>query len=145
MWGFGVGIAVACVAAWACTLAWVDAREHRLPDVLTLPGVLVAWAVAAVLEPGWILGGLGWSACYGLCALWGRGMGGGDVKLAASLGVAVAVWGVLAWWVAVAAASALSVVFMLATRRRAVAHGPAMLLAAAAVWGLGMCPGWLPW
>jgi leader peptidase (prepilin peptidase)/N-methyltransferase len=74
---------------------WIDLDFQLLPDVLTLPGTLIA--LAAVLPqaggPHWAL--LGIAVGSGLLWLlaWGyfrvrkiEGMGGGDIKLAAMFG-----------------------------------------------------------
>src|SRR5699024_12690530 len=81
----GIGGAV----GWAAALVIFDVRQRRLPDFLTVP--------AAGLALGWIGFTWQWHALWGL--LWpvlylamaalsnGQGMGGGDIKLAVSLGV----------------------------------------------------------
>src|SRR5699024_68996 len=76
-------------AVWSVALIIYDVRQRRFPDFLTLP--------AAALALGWIGCTLQWHALWGLLrsALYlflalasnGRGMGGGDIKLAVSLGV----------------------------------------------------------
>lgn len=118
----GLGV----VVCWSLGLLLIDVTRHRLPDALTLPACLVA-AVACVFEPSGIWGFM-WPACY---LLVGRGIGGGDIKLALPLGVAVAV---LAGPAAVIAAMALAALFTVvvaaALRRKAIPHGPSMILAA---------------
>lgn len=97
------------LTGWAVALCWWDIRARRLPDWLTLPAIPVTWIAAAFSVPWVILGGLGWSLSYLVLAIWRGGIGGGDIKLAASLGVLVA--GVGGWaglLVAVAGASLLS-------------------------------------
>ena len=85
------------IALWGfllVALMWIDLDFQLLPDVLTLPGTLIAIA-AAVLGPGTrhaLLGmlmgaGLLWlvaQACLRVRKV--HGMGGGDVKLAAMFG-----------------------------------------------------------
>lgn len=80
-------------------------------------------------DPWWILGGIMWWLLYVLLP----GFGGGDGKLAASLGALALAHGVAAWCGAVVGASIITVVIGLITRQRAVAHGPGMLCATAAV------------
>jgi leader peptidase (prepilin peptidase)/N-methyltransferase len=90
----------------------IDIREHRLPDAIVLPAGL---AVAALFGLAAALTGhtasLGRAACGGLAlfavyltlrALHPAGLGGGDVKLAALLGL------VLGWhgWAPLAAGAA---------------------------------------
>ncbi|SDS00659.1 prepilin peptidase [Corynebacterium timonense] len=116
----------ACAVLWSTALACVDVTQRRLPDALTLPAGALALAWCVVRPVG--LWGLVWPVLYLLPA---RGIGGGDVKLAVSLGVAVACTAGPVWvLVAVAAASALTLAAAALTRSAAVAHGPAMLAAA---------------
>lgn len=122
---------MAFAAAWSAALALYDVSRHRLPDALALPaGALAlaacAWHPAALWGCAWPLGYL----------LLGRGIGGGDIKLALPLGIAVA------WWagpVGVIAAIGLSGLLSAGAAALAgagrVAHGPAML---AAAWAVGL-------
>lgn len=122
-----VGLAVAVLAFWAAALCWWDLRFRRLPNWLTLPAIPLTWFPAAFFDPQVILGGLGWSALYLALASWRGGLGGGDIKLAASLGV-LAAWadGAAGVLVAVAAASVISLLGALLSRQRSVPHAPAM-------------------
>ncbi|MFD9567829.1 prepilin peptidase [Streptomyces sp. NPDC059994] len=88
-------------------LAAVDARVHRLPDVLTVPLAATAAALlgAAALAPhhegSWghaLLGGLALGGAYFVLFLVNpAGLGFGDVKLAVGLGVVLGWygWGIL--------------------------------------------------
>lgn len=94
----GVSPILPLIAIWGfllVALMWIDLDFQLLPDVLTLPGTLIA--LAAVLPqaggPHWAL--LGIAVGSGLLWLlaWGyfrvrkiEGMGGGDIKLAAMFG-----------------------------------------------------------
>jgi leader peptidase (prepilin peptidase) / N-methyltransferase len=81
---------------WLLALGWIDLRSWLLPDVLTLPLIIVGLAVTVALDPdqltqhavGAALGFLGLAAIAALYrALRGReGLGGGDAKLLASSG-----------------------------------------------------------
>lgn len=122
-----MGLAAGVV--WAIILAGIDTCFRRLPDVLTLPAILVVWGWAAVAEPWWILGGVIWACTYFLMS----GFGGGDIKLAASLGVLAAAHGVLGWCAAVGGASIITMMAGMLTRSPTVAHGPGMLAATFAV------------
>lgn len=131
----GIG-AVALAAVWSVGLSLVDATSHRLPNPFTVPAALCAF-IACALHPQ-LAWGLIWPAGY---LLLGRGIGGGDIKLAAPLGVAVCAFAGLP---GVLAAVALSGLFTAAAglllRAPRVAHGPAMLAAAwivPALWHLG--------
>ena len=116
----------ALAAVWTVALAMIDGEERRLPNALTLPAAAAA-VVACVIEPsGWI--GLIWPALYVVA---GRGIGGGDVKLAVPLGVALALLGGAgAVLTGILLASMFTVVFLVLTRRNTAAHGPSMLAAA---------------
>ncbi|WCZ39010.1 prepilin peptidase [Corynebacterium jeddahense] len=122
---------IALAAVWTAVLCASDLKRRRLPDGCTVPPAL-AGIVGCVAAPhcAW---GLVWPALY---LLLGRGFGGGDVKLAVSLGVACAA---LAGPTGVLAAMGLSGLLTVASaalrRERVVAHGPAML---AAAWAVGL-------
>lgn len=126
-------------------LAAVDARTQRLPDVLTLPfaAAVAVLLGAARLAPGahgsWtgaLLGGAALTAVYFVLFLINpRGMGFGDVKLAASQGLALGWYG---WDVLLAGAFLGFLLFVCyglglvlarrAHRRTPVPLGPFMLL-----------------
>ncbi|MGO3361182.1 MAG: prepilin peptidase [Corynebacterium sp.] len=128
----------AVVLVWALALAVWDFRHRRLPDILTLPAVPVVWAAAIVTGHGWaVLGGLGW---FLVCVLPGlvsarMRVGGGDAKLALSLGaVALGTGGVAGLLLAVGGASLVTLVIAGVTGRGGgVPHGPGMLLATGTV------------
>ena len=121
-----------CVAAiWTIALVVVDMRERCLPNVWTVPAVVLALIVCLVEPAGWW--GWLWPAVY---LFSGRGIGGGDVKLAVPLGVVLAIVGGLgAVLVGMLLASGFSLIYMLVRRRRSAAHGPSML---AAAWLVGL-------
>lgn len=130
------------VLAWAGTLTVYDIRYRRLPDWLTLPAVPVAWVVVVLLGHGWaVVGGVAW---FLLCVLPGMlsvrlRAGGGDAKLALSLGaVATAAGGAVGLAATIAAASVMTLLFALfpTVRSAALPHGPGMLGATAAVTGV---------
>ena len=122
------------VAAWLVALSVIDARRHRLPNALTLPGAVVIVAAAAGV-------GHGGAALAGGAALFGvylavhlaspAAMGAGDVKLALGLGALTGAFGVGAWLVAALGAQLLTVAGAVLIRRRVLPHGPAMCAAAA--------------
>ena len=76
------------VAAVTPELIRVDLREHRLPNRLVVPGLVVA-LVAGVLQMSWVplVAGLAYGGFLLLLGLTG-GVGMGDVKLATLLGLA---------------------------------------------------------
>lgn len=132
-------------AGWATALIIYDVRQRRLPDFLTVP--------AAVVALGWIGFSLQWHALWGL--IWpvlylclamlsnGQGMGGGDIKLAVSLGVVIVKHsGVFALLVAIGLTSVIALVWGLFLQAKATEissdyadppNGPAMLFATAIV------------
>ncbi|AIJ33657.1 hypothetical protein CIMIT_06870 [Corynebacterium imitans] len=116
-------------AVWSAALCLYDLRWRRLPNPLTVPPALACLFVC-VAAPGFAWG-LVWPALYFVA---GRGIGGGDVKLAVTLGVVLmALGGLGAVLAAVALSGAATVVLGLALRRPRLAHGPQMLGAAWAV------------
>ncbi|WP_420099131.1 prepilin peptidase [Corynebacterium sp.] len=138
----GGSVVAAGVGAWAGALVVQDLRHRRLPDALTLPAVPVVWTVTVVHGAGWaVLGGLGW--CL-LCILPGLvstrlRAGGGDAKLALSLGTVAAVGGGVAgllWTVAAASLVTLAFALIPGVRGRALPHGPGMLVGTAVVTGV---------
>ncbi|MFE5336409.1 prepilin peptidase [Isoptericola sp. NPDC056573] len=151
VWASGPGWSTPAlvVAAVAGAALWViDARTHRLPDALTYPTTAVVAALLALAALGggtWdtalraLLGGLLLGGAYLLLHLVHRsGMGRGDAKLAALLGLVSAWYG---WSTLVAAAvlpillgGAVAIVLMAsrrASRGTALAFGPYLLAGAA--------------
>jgi leader peptidase (prepilin peptidase) / N-methyltransferase len=110
--------------------AGTDAVAGRLPDVLTVPALVLG--LGALVPTGSVVVGLvgavvlgGLHAVVALVAP--EALGGGDVKLAAALGGPLAAVG---WWalaVAPALSAAVLVVVAWVVRRRAVPLGPSLL------------------
>jgi leader peptidase (prepilin peptidase) / N-methyltransferase len=135
-------------------LAYVDLRRHRLPDALTGPAFaagVVLLAGAAAAERDWSAYGRAWLGAVALGGIYlllallrPAGMGLGDVKLAAVLGLHL---GWLGWGTVVVGGflgfllgGLVGVALLLARRvtlRSAVPFGPSMLLGAlvATAWG----------
>lgn len=96
------------LAAAGIALAVIDLDTHRLPDVIVLSSCVVVLALligASAADGTWdalgraVLGGAAsWALFRGIRLAWPGGMGGGDVKLAALLGLMTGWlgWGVLA-------------------------------------------------
>lgn len=135
MWGtVSTACAVTGAVIWSVTLTVTDLRERRLPDALTLPAAALAWlwCLTGGHAPA-VLGGFAW---WALCVLPGRWShrlrtGGGDAKLALSLGaVTAACGGVVGWWTAVVASGVLTLALTAVPgmrRQRRLPHGPGML------------------
>ncbi len=113
---FGWGIGLAFAFYFACSLlvaTYVDLDHRIIPDRVTLPGIVVALALALVsawLAPpdvrwvpvqNWAVGtlvggGILWLVAWGYALATGReGMGGGDIKLLAMIGAFLGWQGVL--------------------------------------------------
>jgi leader peptidase (prepilin peptidase)/N-methyltransferase len=128
-------------------LSLIDARTHRLPNTIVLP-TLVALPVLATIDAiatgrfraltGALLGGLLLGGFYAaLRAMSRAGMGGGDVKLAAAIGLLLGWHGWTALAVGAAAAFVLGALYALvlialrkADGRTRIAFGPWMIAGA---------------
>lgn len=142
------------LAAAGVVLAGVDVAVHRLPDVVTLPALAVlaaAVAVDALVEgtgrralTGALLGAAAFAVGVVLRLLAPAGLGFGDVKLLAPLGLLLGWWGggplVLTGVLLGLLAGAAGSLVLLATRRAgwrtAVPFGPPLLVGAAAALAL---------
>lgn len=126
-------LAVLLALAWTVTLVVWDVREQRLPNALTLPAAAAAVVACFVYPTGWW--GMLWPGMYLVTALATPvnrpGIGGGDIKLAVPLGVAVALsGGVMGVLGAMLLSSMITVCVLLVARQSGMAHGPSMLTAA---------------
>jgi leader peptidase (prepilin peptidase)/N-methyltransferase len=96
IYGWTPLLAVRLLFTCAMIVLFVIDLQHRiLPNVITLPGILVGLAFSAVLPPGWLAASIGavagGGALYLLAEAWYRlrgveGMGMGDVKMLAMIG-----------------------------------------------------------
>jgi leader peptidase (prepilin peptidase)/N-methyltransferase len=135
------------VGVLGVAMAYVDLQRHLLPDRLTVPTLLAA---AVLLVPAAVATGdasgyaRAWACAGGmflvyllLALIYPAGLGLGDVKLAASLGLmlgwlgwAAAVVGLLAAFVVGGLVGIALLALRRATRRSAVPFGPSMLVGA---------------
>jgi len=143
-----LALSYAAFAGTALVLIRIDMREHRIPNRIVLPATTVlavlltgaaaasgAWADLTRAGAGAVLLGAFYLALWGVGR--GRGMGGGDVKLAVLVGlflgwhgwIALAI-GAAAAFVIGGAASAVLIASGRATRRTRIAFAPFMLLGA---------------
>ncbi len=140
-----------CVLGWIClTLALIDLAHQRLPDVLTLPLLLVGLAVCALRTPeqlgAHVLAAVvGWLGFRVVALLYRRlrgidGLGQGDAKLAAAAGAWV---GLAALPEAVCGAALLTLLAVLGEaawhrrmpgRERRLPFGPGLATATFGVW-----------
>lgn len=138
-----LAIAALAALAWSVALVIVDLRQQRLPNALTLPAGVIAVALCIFFPTGWW--GLLWPGLYVLTAVAvpggtaessavpsvSSGIGGGDIKLALPLGVAVALAGGLAGVLGVMLLSSMiTALALLLIRKPGMAHGPSMIVAA---------------
>lgn len=125
----------------------IDLRHQIIPDVISLPGIVVGFVANSLLP-----GGVGWlDSLIGIAVggglflviilVSGGGMGGGDMKLGAMLGAFLG-WklGLLALLLGVLAGGAVAVVLLLLGRKGrkdAIPFGPCLALggAVALLWG----------
>ncbi|MGX1806987.1 prepilin peptidase [Nocardia sp. NPDC055321] len=136
------------LTGWCALLSWIDVRERRLPNALTLPGFLAVLGCGALLGRGVTAaaGALLLACPYLLVHLCAPGaLGAGDVKLAAGLGAATALGGAGVWvWAALGAPALTALAGVAQLRARAarprdspesapparpLPHGPAMCAA----------------
>lgn len=136
--GWMVAVAVG-YAAFLVAIAAYDVRHHRVPNIAIYPAILVALGLAFLRpERAWwdlVLAGAGAAALFvGIGMVSGGGMGMGDAKLAAFIGLMTGWPGVLvAGFVAFAAGAAAGVALIAVGRlgrRDPLPFAPALALGA---------------
>jgi leader peptidase (prepilin peptidase)/N-methyltransferase len=97
-WYYGPGPLLASRILFGCALIVlfaIDLEHHLLPNVITLPGIVIGFVFSLFTEPGWqasIIGLLaGGGALYAIAEAYYRvrheeGLGMGDVKMLAMIG-----------------------------------------------------------
>jgi leader peptidase (prepilin peptidase)/N-methyltransferase len=97
-WYYGPGPLLASRLVFGCALIVlfaIDLEHHLLPNVITLPGIVVGFAFSFITEPGWVASLIGLLAGGGslyliaLAYFWIRheeGLGMGDPKMLAMIG-----------------------------------------------------------
>jgi leader peptidase (prepilin peptidase)/N-methyltransferase len=139
-----------CAFAWTLlVLAWIDLRTMLLPDVLTLPlivlGLIMTWVTdTPSLLDHCLAAILGYTVLHGIAWAWKRfrgreGLGLGDAKLLAALGAWLGLAALpsvlfLSACLGLAAAGAAALTGRAMTRTTAIPFGPCLALA-----------GWLAW
>ena len=95
VFGFTLEAVIAALFCWVLVAITRTDLEHRLiPDKIVLPGAVVILALRTIDEPSveWIISALGAGVVLFIVALiYPRGLGMGDVKLAAFLGAGLGV------------------------------------------------------
>ena len=121
-------LAIVIGAAWALALCWYDMKYQRLPDNLTMPVLCCLIIIAARMNYVALFGGLVWFLLYFMIALLVGGIGGGDIKLAPSLGIIMGADGIWPVFTAIFLAQMLTLVGAMVFKRTKIPHGPAMIL-----------------
>ncbi|MEZ5274228.1 MAG: prepilin peptidase [Ilumatobacteraceae bacterium] len=135
------GAAITATGTAIAVAALIDAHEHRLPNALTAMAAALA-LLGAALSPGGqrILPALLGGAIAGLAMLTvhlTRGVGLGDVKLAAAIGLSTGSLALIAAPLAIAVAAAGAAASGFVTGRRRLPLGPALW----AGWAVGAMAG----
>jgi leader peptidase (prepilin peptidase) / N-methyltransferase len=136
VFGFTVEAAIGAVFCWILVIVTRTDFEHRLiPDRIVLPGTVLLLVARTISDPSlaWILGGLGAGlALFLLVLAYPKGMGMGDVKLAAFMGVALGLEVVVALFLGFIAALVPAIVLLVrhgrAARKQAIPLGPFLAL-----------------
>jgi leader peptidase (prepilin peptidase)/N-methyltransferase len=133
---FGVGLEAILAAYFSCVLvvlSAIDLERRVLPNRIVVPSTILVLAVRIALEPArakeWILAGAAAFAFFFVIALvYPGGLGMGDVKLAALLGVGLGVAVVPAFVIGMTAAAVFSIALLLRdgpkARKATIAYGP---------------------
>jgi len=128
-WSLGPSLLLASRLIFGCALIVlfaVDLEHHLLPNVVTLPGIVVGFVFSLFTEPGWLSSLVGILAGGGV--LWGvaeayyrlrheEGLGMGDVKMLAMVG-AFAGWRLMVLTLVLASVSGSLVGIALIVSRR---------------------------
>jgi leader peptidase (prepilin peptidase)/N-methyltransferase len=97
-WYYGSGPLLASRLVFGCALIVlfaIDLEHHLLPNVITVPGIVVGFAFSLFTEPGWVASLLGILVGGGVLLLMAQGyylvrheegLGMGDVKMLAMVG-----------------------------------------------------------
>jgi len=97
-WSYGPGPLLASRVVFGCALIVlfaIDLEHHLLPNVITLPGIVVGFAFSFITEPGWVASLIGILAGGGSLYLIAvtyflvrheEGLGMGDPKMLAMIG-----------------------------------------------------------
>jgi len=98
MWYYGPGVLLVSRLLLGCALIVlfaIDLEHHLLPNVITLPGILVGFGFSFFTEPGWLASLIGifvgGGSLYAIAEIYYRvrheeGLGMGDVKMLAMVG-----------------------------------------------------------
>lgn len=134
--GFTLEALIAAVFCWILVIVTRTDFEHRLiPDRIVLPGIVAVLAAKTLDDPSieWVLSMLGAGlALFLVVFAYPRGMGMGDVKLAAFLGAGLGLSVIVALFIGFLAAFVPAVVLLIrhgrAARKQAIPLGPFLAL-----------------
>jgi leader peptidase (prepilin peptidase)/N-methyltransferase len=134
--GFTLEALIAAVFCWILVIVTRTDFEHRLiPDRIVLPGIVAVLAAKTLDDPSieWVLSMLGAGlALFLVVFAYPRGMGMGDVKLAAFLGAGLGLSVIVALFIGFLAAFVPAVVLLVrhgrAARKQAIPLGPFLAL-----------------
>ncbi len=108
-----------------------DVRKHTIPDWLTLPAMLLGlgarfffYGMGGAFGLGLSSALFGLGVCFlifGLFMVWGRGMGGGDVKLMMAVGAMVGFRQSLTWMMCAGIVGAVLALILVVFKRRVLA------------------------
>jgi leader peptidase (prepilin peptidase)/N-methyltransferase len=158
-WYYGPGFLLLSRVVFGCALLVlfaIDLEHHLLPNVITLPGIVVGFAFSFFTEPGWLASLVGIAAgggiLFGVAEAYYRirheeGLGMGDVKMLAMVGAFLG-WKltILTLMLASVAGSVIGVVLIVTRRggmKYALPFGTFLALGAAAAATVG--PALLDW
>ncbi len=135
-YGFTIEAAIAAFFCWILVIVTRTDLEHRLiPDRIVLPGAVLVATARTLDEPSlaWVLGGLGAGLALFLIVLaYPKGMGMGDVKLAAFMGAGLGLSVVVGLFLGFIAGAVPAVVLLVrhgrAARKQAIPLGPFLAL-----------------
>lgn len=136
VFGFTLEALIAAVFCWILVVVTRTDFEHRLiPDRIVLPGTVAVLVARTLDDPSveWLLSALGAGlALFIVVFAYPKGMGMGDVKLAAFLGAGLGLSVIVALFLGFLAAFVPAVVLLVrhgrAARKRAIPLGPFLAL-----------------
>ena len=128
-WNYGPGVLLVSRILLGCALIVlfaIDLEHHLLPNVITLPGIVVGFAFSLVTEPGWLASLIGiivgGGVLYAIAEVYFRvrheeGLGMGDVKMLAMIGAFIGWKLAIVTLMMASFAGALVGLLLIATRR----------------------------
>ena len=158
-WLFGPGLLFVSRTLFGCALIvlfFIDLEHHLLPNVITLPGIVVGFAFSLFGDPGWLSSlvgvAIGGGLLFAIAETYYRlrheeGLGMGDVKMLAMIGAFVGWQLTLVALMMASIAGSLVGVLLIATRRGTMKYALPFgtFLAMGAMLAVVFGPGLLNW